>query len=150
MSLAPSIARSCSTSGCSAKPGALRRRSSPLRVTSEPALDSGIEREPNDDRAHANPAVPGESIAGYLWPGDADWYCSAEGVALGARIDALAEVDWKLELTDAAGKTIKKADEGKRGAGEELASDPRARCVRVSARSRDTAFDAPYRLSFLP
>jgi hypothetical protein len=122
-----------------------------LRVASEPPLDAGIEREPNDDRAHANPAVPGESLAGYLWPGDSDWYCAAEGTAqLGARVDALADVDWKLESADAAGKIIQKADVGKRGAAEELAADPRARCVRVTARARDTAFDAPYRITFLP
>jgi hypothetical protein len=121
-----------------------------LRVASEPALESGVEREPNDDLAHANRAVPGESIAGYLWPGDTDWYCAPEASQLGARIDAMPDVDWKLELADAAGKIIVKADAGKRGAGEELPPDPRARCVRLSARARDTAFDAPYRLTFLP
>jgi hypothetical protein len=62
----------------------------------------------------------------------------------------MADVDWKLELADAAGKVIAKADVGRRGAGEELSPDPRARCVRLSGRARDTAFDAPYRLTFLP
>jgi hypothetical protein len=118
-----------------------------LRVAGEPALPDGVEVEPNNDVAHANQAVPGDSIAGYLWPGDVDFFCA--DAALGARVDALADVDFKLELTDALGHSIAKADEGKRGAGETLPVDPRARCVRLSARQRDTAFDAPYHLSFL-
>ena len=116
-----------------------------LRVASEPALGGGVELEPNDDRAHANKAAPGDSIAGYLWPGDVDWFCG--DAPMGARVDALADVDWKLELADASGKTIAKADDGKRGEAETLPADPRARCVRLSARQRDTAFDEPYRLT---
>jgi len=118
-----------------------------LRVSSEPALDALVEHEPNDERGRANPVAAGDVIAGYLWPGDADWFCVSGEGGLGARIDALAEVDWKLELFDAAGKSLKKADEGKRGAAEAIEPDPAARCVRLSARPRDSVYDAPYRLS---
>lgn len=116
-----------------------------LRVATEPPIDAAVEREPNDDVAHATKVQAGD-VAGYLWPGDVDVFC-AEGAGVGAHVDGIPDVDFKLELLDGAGKPIAKADEGKRGSAEQLAVDPRARCVRLSAHGRDTAFDAPYRLT---
>lgn len=117
-----------------------------LRVSTEPALDAAVEHEPNDERARATQVVAGE-ISGYLWPGDVDWFCRSDEGGLGARIEAMPDVDWKLEAFDAAGKSLKKADVGKRGTAEEIAAEAAVRCVRLSARSRDTAYDAPYRLT---
>jgi hypothetical protein len=120
-----------------------------LRVASESPVE-GVEHEPNDRRPVANPAAPGQSIAGYLWPGDADWFCGPAGTALGARVDGLADVDWKLEAAADDGAVLAKADAGKKGAGESLEPVPNASCIKISARARDTAFDAPYHLTFLP
>ena len=120
-----------------------------LKVGVEAPLDAAtVEHEPNDDRAHAtHVALAADSVdlAGYLWPGDVDFFCADSGI--GARVDAMADVDFGLETFDASGKSLAKANAGKRGSAESVAFDAAARCVKVAAIGRATAFDAPYRLT---
>jgi hypothetical protein len=63
-------------------------------------------------------------------------------------VDGVDKVDLKLERLGADGKAWVRADDAPMGQGELL---PPAKAgeglVRVSARARDTAFDAPYRLT---
>ncbi|HEY2744292.1 MAG TPA: hypothetical protein VGL86_06705 [Polyangia bacterium] len=124
-----------------------------LRIGVEPPLD-GAEREPNNDVAHATPlTLQGGTtqIAGFLWPGDADVY-KVVGVPPEAQlafdVDGVDKVDLRLERLGADGKPWVRADDAPVGQGELL---PPARAgealVRVSGRARDTAFDAPYRLT---
>jgi hypothetical protein len=124
-----------------------------LRIGVEPPLD-GAEREPNNDVAHATPmtlAGGTAQLAGFLWPGDADVY-RVQGVPPEAQlafdVDGVDKVDLKLERLGADGKSWVRADDVGAGQGELL---PPARAgealVRVSGRARDTAFDAPYRLT---
>lgn len=124
-----------------------------LRLGVEPPLE-GAEREPNNDVAHATPMALGAGsaqLAGFLWPGDADVF-RVGGVApdsfVSFDVDGVDKVDLKLERLGADGKPWVKADDVGVGQGELL---PPARAgeglVRVSARARDTAFDAPYRLT---
>jgi hypothetical protein len=124
-----------------------------LRIGVEPPLD-GAEREPNNDVAHATPmTLQGGTaqLAGFLWPGDADVY-RVQGVPPEAQlsfdVDGVDKVDLKLERLGADGKSWVRADDAGVGQGELL---PPAKAgealVRVSGRARDTAFDAPYRLT---
>jgi hypothetical protein len=124
-----------------------------LRIGVEPPLD-GAEREPNNDVAHATPmAIAGGTaqLSGFLWPGDADVY-RVTGVPPEAQltfdVDGVDKVDLKLERLGADGKAWVRADDAPAGQGELL---PPAKAgealVRVSGRARDTAFDAPYRLT---
>ena len=128
-----------------------------LRMGVEPPFDNGsggAEREPNNDAAHATPlplANGTAQIAGFLWPGDADVYRvsgASPEAQLGFDVDGVDKVDLKLERIGADGKTWVRADDAPTGQGELL---PPARAgeglVRVSAKPRDTAFDAPYRLT---
>ncbi len=119
-----------------------------LRVTSEPPVDAPVEIEPNDDRAHANPVIGGTTRSGFLWPGDADWFCSTQPI--GARIDAMPEIDWRLESFTVDGKALQKVDTGRRGAPEVLSPTADTHCIKLTARARETAFDAPYQISFVP
>jgi hypothetical protein len=124
-----------------------------LRIGVEPPLD-GAEREPNNDVAHATPlTLQGGTaqIAGFLWPGDADVYKvigAAPEAQLMFEVDGVDKVDLKLERLGSDGKAWVRADDAGVGQGEVL---PPAKAgeglVRVSARARDTAFDAPYRLT---
>jgi hypothetical protein len=124
-----------------------------LRIGVEPPLD-GAEREPNNDVAHATPmtlAGGTAQLAGFLWPGDADVYRvvgAPPEAQLAFDVDGVDKVDLKLERIGADGKTWVRADDAPVGQGEIL---PPAKVadglVRVSARARDTAFDAPYRLT---
>ena len=124
-----------------------------LRIGLEPPLD-GAEREPNNDVAHATPLVLAggtAQIAGFLWPGDSDVYRvtgAAPESQLSFDVDGVDKVDLKLERIGADGKSWVRADDASVGQGETL---PPAKAgdalVRVSARARDTAFDAPYRLT---
>ena len=120
-----------------------------LKLGVEAPLDANtVEHEPNDDRAHATHvalATASMDLAGYLWPGDLDFYCT--DVGLGARVDAMADVDFGLETFDAAGNSLAKVNAGKRGSAETVPFAAAARCVKVSAIGRATAFDAPYRLT---
>jgi hypothetical protein len=124
-----------------------------LRIGIEPPLD-GAEREPNNDVAHATPMTLQSGtaqLAGFLWPGDADVY-RVQGVPPEAQlafdVDGVDKVDLKLERLGADGKSWVRADDAGVGQGELL---PPAKAgealVRVSGRARDTAFDAPYRLT---
>jgi hypothetical protein len=67
---------------------------------------------------------------------------------LAFEVEGVDKVDLKLERIGADGKAWMRADDAQVGQGEIL---PPARAgdalVRVSARARDTAFDAPYRLT---
>jgi len=123
-----------------------------LHLQSEPLLD-GAEREPNDTIATANPLPFGGAaqIAGFLWPGDADVFhvtgAAADGLVT-VELDGVERVDLKLERLGPDGRSLVKADDGGAGRGEQLPPWPGGDFyVRVTARSRDTAFDAPYRLS---
>ena len=93
---------------------------------------------------------PGDAVSGYLWPGDVDWFCAPGDVDLGAKVEAMSEVKWKLELMDATGKRLEKLVVPETGGGVSVGPELGARCVKVSARPHDVAFDAPYRLELLP
>ncbi len=124
-----------------------------LRYGVEPPLD-GAEREPNNDAAHAT-ALPLQNgtgqLAGFLWPGDVDVFrvrgAPADALVM-FDVDGVDKVDLKLERIGGDGKAWQRADDVGVGQGEVA---PPARVgdglVRVSARARDTAFDAPYRLT---
>jgi hypothetical protein len=124
-----------------------------LRIGIEPPLD-GAEREPNNDVAHATPltlAGGTAQLAGFLWPGDADVYRvvgAPPEAQLMFEVDGVDKVDLKLERLGGDGKSWVRADDAPIGQGEVL---PPAKAgdalVRVSGRARDTAFDAPYRLT---
>lgn len=125
-----------------------------LRFGIEARLD-GTEREPNNDVAHATPlqlAGGGTAqLSGFLWPGDSDVYRvvgAAPESRLAFEVDGVDKVDLKLERLGSDGKSWVRADDAGVGQGEAL---PPAKAgdglVRVSARARDTAFDAPYRLT---
>jgi len=124
-----------------------------LRIGVEPPLD-GAEREPNNDVKNATPLTLQNGtaqIAGFLWPGDADVYKvigAPPEAQLMFEVDGVDKVDLKLERLGADGKAWVRADDAPMGQGEVL---PPAKAgeglVRVSARARDTAFDAPYRLT---
>jgi hypothetical protein len=123
-----------------------------LRLQNEPPLD-GAEREPNDTAEVATPiALAGAArMSGFLWPGDADVYrvtgAPADGLVT-VELDGLPGVDLKLERLGADGKSLVKADDGGPGKGEALPPWPGGDfLVRVTARSRDSVFDAPYSLS---
>jgi hypothetical protein len=123
-----------------------------LKLGVEPALD-GAEKEPNDTVATATPLVfnGAAQVAGFLWPGDADVYhvtgVPADGLAT-CEVEGVERVDLKLERIGPDGKPLVKADDAGVGKGEQLPPWPGGDFfVRVSARARDSAFDAPYRLT---
>jgi hypothetical protein len=125
-----------------------------LKLGVEPALD-GAEREPNDtiDHAHAIALDGAQPVAGFLWPGDVDLYrvTGAADALFTAELDGLERVDLKLDRLSPDGKQLARADDNGVGQGERLPPWPvgvsGAALVRVTARARDTAFDAPYRLT---
>jgi hypothetical protein len=123
-----------------------------LHLSAEPFLD-GAEREPNDSIATANalPFAGAAQIAGFLWPGDADVFhvtgVPADGLVT-VELEGVERVDLRLERLGPDGKSLVKADDGGPGKGEQLPPWPGGDFyLRVSARGRDAAFDAPYRLS---
>jgi hypothetical protein len=120
----------------------------------DPVGAGGAEREPDNDVAHATQLqLTGGTaqVSGFLWPGDSDVF-HVQGVPaealLQAEIEGLDKVDLKLERIGSDGKVLVRADDAGVGQGEML---PPWRAgdgyVRVLARARDTAFDAPYRLT---
>jgi hypothetical protein len=124
-----------------------------LRMSVEPPLD-GVEKEPNDtlERATALPFTGVAQVSGFLWPGDVDVYRIAGAAPDGlvtAELDGLERVDLKLERLGSDGKTVLvKADDGGPGKSELLPPWPGGDVIlRVSARARETAFDAPYHLT---
>ena len=119
-----------------------------LKVGVEAPLD-GAEKEPNDSVDKANPVLAGQTVAGFLWAGDADCFCLADDPANLVRIavEGLEGVDLKLDRLGRDGKVTAHADDGGAGKPELLPPAPGG-CVRVTARARDVAFDAPYRLTF--
>lgn len=126
-----------------------------LRLGWEPPLD-GAEREPNDTPARATPlSLEGGAaqVAGFLWPGDADLFrvTGAAGGLVTVELEAPERVDVRLERLDGGGKPLVRADEGGPGKPERLPPWPGGDfLLRVSARPRDSAFDAPYRLTVTP
>jgi hypothetical protein len=119
-----------------------------MSIGVEGPLD-GAESEPNDTVEKANPVTLGQTVSGFLWPGDADVFCLAADAnnLVGASVEGLEGVDLKLDRVGRDGKLQARADDG--GAGKPESLPPATPgCVRVSARARDSAFDAPYRLSF--
>jgi len=124
-----------------------------LKVGVEPPLSGSgeaVEQEPNDSVEKANPAAAGQTVSGFLWPGDADVFCLPEDpqTLVRAAIEPMEGVDFKLDRLGRDGKVRAHADEGGAGKAETLPPAPGG-CVRVTARGKDTAFDAPYRLSFV-
>jgi hypothetical protein len=119
-----------------------------LGVGVEPPLE-GAEVEPNDTVDKANPATLGQTVSGFLWPGDADVYCLAEDPnnLVRASLEGLENIDLKLDRIGKDGKVQAHADDGGAGKPETLPPAPGG-CVRVTARAKDSAFDAPYRLTF--
>ena len=123
-----------------------------IKLGVEAPLD-GAEREPNDTLDHAQAiALEGaQPIAGFLWPGDVDLYrVTGAGDALyTAELDGLEHVDLKLDRLGPDGKSLAHADDNGVGQGERLPPMAlgAAAILRVTARARDTAFDAPYRLT---
>ena len=124
-----------------------------LKLGVEPPLD-GAEHEPNDtlERANSLPFTGVAQVSGFLWPGDVDVYRiagAAPEALITAELDALERVDLKLERLGSDGKTVLvKVDDGGPGKGELLPPWPGGDVIlRVSARARDSAFDAPYHLT---
>lgn len=131
-----------------------------LHYAVEPPL-SGAEREPNNTVSSANP-VPVDlgysgrrvSVAGFLWPGDVDVFVvrpSGPGL-LDVELQPPEGVDLRLEQLAQDGRVSGKVDKGGAGKPERLARVPVEGDVllRVGARPRDTAFDAPYLLILTP
>ena len=123
-----------------------------LKLNAEAPLE-GAEHEPNDTVATATPvAFTGAArVSGFLWPGDVDVYrvagAAPEGLVT-VELEGLDRVDLKLERLGPDGKALVKADDGGPGKPEVLPPWPGGDLlIRVSARSRDTAFDAPYQLT---
>jgi hypothetical protein len=124
-----------------------------LKVGVEPPLSGSgeaVEQEPNDSVEKANAAVAGQTVSGFLWPGDADVFCLPEDAQtlVRAAIEPMEGVDFKLDRLGRDGKVRAHADDAGAGKAESLPPAPGG-CVRVTARGKDTAFDAPYRLSFV-
>ncbi len=122
-----------------------------LRAQVEPPLE-GAEVEPNDTRATATAVVAGRPVAGFLWPGDVDVFrLHADGPSLvRAQLDVPEKVDARLALLADKDRARLLADDGGAGKGEALPtvfSPGGDLFFRVSARPRDTAFDAPYKLT---
>lgn len=123
-----------------------------LRTQLEAPLE-GAEIEPNETRATATLVDARRGVSGFLWPGDVDVYrLHLDGPSI-VRVDlAVPErVDAKLEWLDEGDHVRMKSDEGGPGGAELLPALFAAGgevYLRVSARPRDTAFDAPYKLSF--
>jgi hypothetical protein len=130
-----------------------------LRLGIEPPLD-GAEREPNDvpkdAAAHPLALPPGGQVgvSGFLWPGDVDIFrvTGTADALVTAELEGLERVDLKLDRLDATGtRVVARADDAGAGKGELLPPWPMdtdgAALFRVSARARDTAFDAPYHLT---
>jgi hypothetical protein len=128
-----------------------------LRLSWEAPLE-GAEREPNDTVAQAMAlSLSGQStVSGFLWPGDADVYkvTGTEDALLGAELEGVDRVNLKLERIAPDGRVLAKADEGGTGKPERMPPFPIGKgeevFLKVSARARDTAFDAPYRLTLTP
>jgi hypothetical protein len=119
-----------------------------LSVAAEPPLD-GAESEPNDTPDKANQATLGQTVSGFLWPGDADVYCVPDEATnlMRVAVEGLDNIDLKLDRVGRDGKVQAHADDG--GPGKPEALPPGAcGCVRVTARAKDSAYDAPYRLTF--
>jgi hypothetical protein len=124
-----------------------------LKVGVEPPLsgsDQLVEQEPNDSVEKANTAAAGQTLSGFLWPGDADVFCLPEDAQtlVRAAVEAMEGVDFKLDRLGRDGRVRAHADEGGAGKPETLPPAPGG-CVRVTARGKDSVFDAPYRLSFV-
>lgn len=123
-----------------------------LAVALEPPV-AGAEREPNNTVATANPLDGASgSIAGFLWPGDADVYrfhADAPGF-LRVEVTPPERVDARLDRLTAAGGSTLRADEGKAGKSERFEALPVSGdvLVRVTGRGRESAFDAPYTLAW--
>jgi hypothetical protein len=133
-----------------------------LTITREPLLD-GAEHEPNDAVATAN-LLEGATgtMAGFLWPGDADYFRLAVPAGAPVELDLKPPdgVDVKLDVLGPDGKTRMQADAGGPGKPEHLSlngggdggvaipAGEEALLVRVRARPKDTAFEAPYNLSW--
>ncbi len=123
-----------------------------------PVGAGGAEAEPNDTRERATPlpvgiGAPPQTVSGFLWPGDVDWYrVRLDGPAL-ARVELAApeKVNLQLELQAADGATLRKVDDGGAGQPEVVPAwfvpSSGDLFVKVSARGRESAFDAPYRLT---
>jgi hypothetical protein len=120
-----------------------------LKLGVEAPLD-GAEHEPNDTIESANP-IGEPPLSGFLWPGDADFYCSPAGPSPDSlstfELEPVEGIDLKLDEVAPGGKVVVHADDNGVGKGEALPPGPARRCVRVSARAKDSAFDAPYRLT---
>ncbi len=125
-----------------------------LKLGVEPPLD-GAEREPNDTAEKAQTiAVDGAPVAGFLWPGDVDFYrvSGAADQLFSVEVEGVDKVDLKLDRLAADGRLLAHADDAGVGLGERLPPWPvgAGALVRVTARARDSAFDAPYRLVLTP
>ena len=124
-----------------------------LRFAAEPPLD-GAEAEPNGTPAGANPLVldgGGQArVAGFLWPGDVDLYrVQVSGAGLvEATLESPPGVEARVDQASDSGAAVK-PDGARPRSARQLRALPVGGelLLRVSARPRDTAFDAPYTLS---
>lgn len=122
-----------------------------LRVQPEQGLGAPSEQEPNDDKAHATPITPGAPMAGFLGPGDQDFYkLTLPGPhVLRVELSCPERINVKLALHDASGAELYHVDEGGRQEPEALvdawvpAGDS---YLRVYAGKGEANVDQPYRL----
>ena len=124
-----------------------------LRTLVESPLD-GAEVEPNDTLPTATLVDAARGVSGFLWPGDIDLFkvhLAGPSIAR-VELEVPEGVDAKLEWLDEGSHVRMRSDEGGPGKSETLPALFQAGgdlYVRVSARPHDTAFDSPYKLTFL-
>jgi hypothetical protein len=114
-----------------------------LHFAVEPPL-AGAEREPNDTPERGT-VLDGESgsIAGFLWPGDLDWYRLRGGARAAKATFEVASppgVEARVAAAWAPAEKRMRVEIPLPAGGEAV--------VLVAGRARDTAFDAPYTLSW--
>jgi hypothetical protein len=93
-------------------------------------------------------------VSGFLWPGDADCYSVRFAAPTVAKVELEApegvdvKLEWIAQSPDGTVEVLARADDGGPGKPELLPNPAGDKLLlRVTARARDTAFDAPYQVT---